>query len=126
MTEGFDKEMEKIERQQNHLHNAYEQENKEYVEAEYKRELNATKMLPYAMEWKEPLQTYVVKLSAYVKIASELNFHIHVDNNGRGCWYTHKRHGSANCFMCQDSQMYRYLTNMLTEISTKYPKYTLS
>ncbi len=125
MTDAFNKEMEKLERQQKGLHNQYEQENIEFNKEEYQRQLNADKILPYAMEWQEPLQQYVIKLQAYVKIASEENWEVHVVNKGRGCWYTHKRNGAASCFMCKDAQMYRYLMNMLTAVSQTSPKFTL-
>ncbi len=119
-------EMERLERQQRGLRDNYNQENIEFNEHEYVRKLRVGSMLKYGIAANEPLNKYIIRLSAHVDIAAEKNINTHVKNNGRGCWFTHKDKFGVGCFMCEDLNLNHYLMSIISYFANKYPEEKIS
>jgi len=122
----FDKEMERLERQQKDLHDQYSQENTEFNEHEYVRKLRVGSMLKYGLSSGETLSKYYPRLRAHIDIQAEKNIRTHVKNNGRGCWFTHEDKFGVGCFMCEDLNLMHYLASIIGYFTQKYPDETIS
>jgi len=121
----FDKEMERIERQQKDLHDQYNQENLEFNETAYVRKLRSGAMLKYGMASGETLSKYYPRLRVYIDIAAEKNIRSHVKNNGRGCWFTHEDKFGVGCFMCEDLNLLHYQASIIGYLASQHPEQTI-
>jgi len=122
----FNKEMERIEKQQKDLHTNYTNENMEFNEYEYVRKLRNGAMLRYGLSSGETMAKYYPRLRSYVDIGAEKNIRAHVKNNGRGCWFTHEDKFGVGCFMCEDLNLLHYLCSIIGYFSQKYPDETIT
>ncbi len=115
----FDKEMEKLEKQQKRLrqeqedntrdrHNTIAQQSSIH---DYKRIINAS--LQIAPHTGESLSHYIEKLKIHQEISYIKNWETHVDN-GRKTWHTHKM---PSCFMCEDQIFISTLIQVLQNIN---------
>ncbi len=92
----YDREMEKLERQQEILRKQQEDNSRDRVNTiaqpsdkhDYMRIVNADIQL--APKTGEKLKDYIKKVKIFQDISYVKNWEIHVDN-GRKTWYTHKR-----------------------------------
>lgn len=122
----FQKEMERIERQQKNLHDQYNQENREFNLDEYVRRLRQGSMLKFGLASGEKISNYYERLRIHVDNAAEKNTKTHVWNNGRGCWFTHTDKFGVGCFMCEDLNLIHYLTSIVGYFAKKYPDETIN
>lgn len=121
-TSQFNKEMEKLERQQKGLRDNYNEERSEFNEHEYANKIRAGSMLKYGASKGEPLVKWLPRLQAHIDIQADKNISTHVKNNGRGCWFTHEDKFGVGCFMCEDLQVIHYLTSMITYLAKQHPE----
>ncbi len=123
--ELYNKEMEKLERQQRELRDRYNTLEAAQQEEDFKNVINTTNTLDYAIRKGETLEQYLTRLNIYRDLAHKKNWKIHVVIGAHGKpWYTHK---SANgCFMCEDTNLISYMYNLLLAIAAKHPKLVLT
>ncbi len=120
----YDKEMEKLEKQQRTLREQQEANTRDRINTisqpvsshDYMRIVNAD--IQIAPSSSETLKHYIEKLKVYRDINYVKNWETHVDN-GRKTWYTHKR---PSCFMCEDQQFITTLMSVLQVINHQNPK----
>lgn len=118
-------EMARLERQQKDMHDQYNEENQEFNSEEYARQLKLGSMLKYGIAANERLSNYMIRLQVHIDLAGTKNIDMHVKNNGRGCWFTHKDKFGQGCFMCEDLNLIHYLTSIIGHFAHKYPEETL-
>ncbi len=119
----YDREMEKLERQQEILRKQQEDNTRDRINTiakpsdkhDYMRIVNADIQL--APKTGEKLKDYIKKVKIFQDISYVKNWEIHVDN-GRKTWYTHKR---PSCFMCEDQQFIAVIIQSLQVINKQYP-----
>lgn len=117
----YSKEMERLERQQNNLRDQWNTESKNQDENEYKRVINATSTLNYALRKNETLEQFIIRLNEHVEIANKTNWRVHVIIGSKGKpWYTHKN--PNGCFMCNDTNMINYMLNLFKALAIMHPK----
>ncbi len=115
----YDKEMEKLEKQQADLRKQQEDNTRDRINTisqqsdkhDYMRIVNAD--LQLAPKTGEKLKDYCKKLKIFQDISYVKNWETHVDN-GRKTWYTHKR---PSCFMCEDQQFISVIIQALQVIA---------
>ncbi len=120
----YNREMEKLERQQKGLRDNYNTEELNQNINDYMRVLNAEGSNVYAIRKQETFANWIIRMETFVDLAHTKNWKIHVIIGVRGHpWHTHS--SPNGCFMCDDSTMIRYLYSILGQISIKYPDLSL-
>ncbi len=126
MTEGYDKELEKLEIQQRELRKRQDAVDKDRYNVldeeriskhDYMRIVNAK--INIAPSTGEKLNDYIKKVLIYQEIARAKNWETHVDNPYK-TWHTHK--SPQGCFMCEDTAFINVLMQILQVIDHKNPK----
>lgn len=119
-----DAAMEKLEREQRGLHDAYNTLTDKENENDYRHLINTPNHQDYAIRKGEKLQIYATRLQEHIEFANKKNYKIHVIIGTRGHpWYTHK---SANgCFMCEDTSFLLYLLSIIKALATLTPNLIL-
>ncbi len=117
MTIWFDKELDKLEKQQKGLHDQYNTLDNPIDVKKAERVLNSN--LKYAPQLHQTWQQYVQELETHVKYADEKNTQSHI-NGTRGAWYTHR--SPLGCFMCEDIALRHVMLQVLQLMAKQYPK----
>ncbi len=65
---------------------------------------------------------YVADLCMHVDYADDKNTKVHIENNGRLSWWTHR--SPSGCFMCEDVALRHVMLQVLQLMAKKYPKNT--
>lgn len=120
----YDKELEKLEKQQRELRqhqesadrDRYNTEEKPLDLHEYRKILNAN--INLAPLSNETLSDYIKKIKIYQEIAKKKNWDTHVDNPYK-IWRTHKI--PVGCFMCEDMIFIRTLISVLELLNEIHP-----
>ncbi len=123
-TELYNREMEKLERQQRNLRDKYSTLEQSINQEDYNRILKGQTDLKYSSRPKEPLKQFITRIKMYAEEAQQKNFKIHViiGSHGRP-WYQHKN--PMGCFCCEDINMISYLIATLDKLDHQTPKQIL-
>ncbi len=117
MSEEYLRQMRDLERQENNMTSQYE--NKDKMDPnDYKHIINAPS-IDYAPHSGETWESYIDRLTVYVKIANKLNYDTHIDGPKKA-WWTHS--GAGPCFMCNDTNMINVMRRVIGLMSIQYPK----
>ncbi len=116
MNEYYNKEMERLEKQQKELHDRYNSEPMEVEKSHYKKLVNSKIALAPTMG--ETIAQYLQRIKIYQKIAFDKNWTTHVDNPYK-TWHQHKN--PMGCFMCDDTTFIGVLVQVLEIYAEKYP-----
>ncbi len=122
----YQKEMQRLERQQKQMHDQYNEQNQEFNEHEYVRKLRQGSTLKYAVGRDEKMKDYFPRLRVHVDLAAEKNIRTHVHNHGRGCWFTHTDKFGVGCFMCEDLNLIHYLSSIVNHFTISNPNEELN
>ncbi len=115
-----DNALEKLEREQKGLHDAYNTLISKENANDYKRLINTPNHQDYSIRKQEKLSTYATRLQEHIRFANKKNYHIHVEIGTRGHpWYTHK--DPNGCFMCEDTSFLLYLLSVIKALATLNP-----
>ncbi len=115
----YDKEMARLEREQEKLRDNYNSENVGYDEYEYNKIINSS--LPYAPKHHQKIIDWLNELIIYQKIAATKNMKTHIYPPTGKTWHTHKH--PLGCFMCEDMQFINVLTSVIKSLSKAHPEY---
>lgn len=115
----YDREMEKLERQQKGLRDNYNQEIQEFDEHQYIRQLRVAQNQEYAYQSGESLERFLLKLEVHAETIMGNNIRLHM-KGPKGPWYSHRR--PDGCFMCKDVELIGYLMNIIRYFVQQNPK----
>ncbi len=116
MTEFYDKEMERLERQQKGLRDQYNALDNPIEEADYKKVINAD--LEFAPKRGVSWIEYAKEIEIYVKMQAKKNIQTHI-NGPKGAWYTHRN--PAGCFACESMNLENVMKNVLRCMAEAHP-----
>ncbi len=63
--------------------------------------------------------SYVTELKTHVDYADIKNERVHITNNGKASWYTHRI--PSGCFMCEDVNMRHVMLTIMEYMANQYP-----
>ncbi len=115
----FQKELEKIERQQRNLHDQYNSEENQRDLGLYAKDTFTNH--DYSPHPNQTLASYLIELGIYVKTAQKKAEKMHITCKG-GAWYTHR--SPLGCFMCEDTQLIYHLYGFIQYLAAKLPSNT--
>jgi len=124
LTEYFDKELAKLERQQRELRkraeqgllDRYNQPESQFEIRDYKDLVNSR--IEFAPKEGQTWETYVSEVRVYAKANAKKNWMTHVDNSKK-TWYTHTL--PLGCFMCEDTNLISVLVRVIALMASKHP-----
>lgn len=122
----YDKELEKLEKEQRLLALANDQwnTNREIpIDEDYTNFIKQPTIAGYHWKQSETLANLAIKLEAHIEIINRNSVKAHI-RGARGAWATHTRN-PMGCFMCDDLNIINYIyTAIIKPLSIKYPTLT--
>lgn len=123
-SEFYDREMEKLEKEQAKLRNQqirdqYNALNNDYSPDDYEKILHAD--LNFTPKKGESYISYATKAEVYRDTNAKRNIQTHI-NGPKGAWYTHRN--PAGCFACEDTNLIHILVQTLMLIAQRHPEDT--
>ncbi len=115
MSDIYNKEMEKLERQQKELRDNYNTLDAPYNLDDYEAILKAD--LDFTPKKGQTWKSYAEQIAIYVKINAKKSIKIHITNPKRP-WYTHR---SGNCFMCEDMNLIKVFHDTINLMAKTSP-----
>ncbi len=112
----YQKELEKIEREQNNLRNKYYSDENQIELEKYTRIVSGNTR--FNLTGKTPSQA-LTELEIFARMATEKNHKTHV-TNGKRPWHTHTN--KMGCFMCEDLEFIYFLKSLVYVICQYLPK----
>ncbi len=109
-------EMRKIDMQQKNMSDQYNQPQNENMH-------RITKMMQsdhilYKPRTGQTWEQYSKELPIHVKYQNDINYKVHIENNGKKSWYTHMK---PECFMCKDTDMINVLLTVIQMMAKAHP-----
>ncbi len=124
MNEYYDKEMEKLERQQRELKKRKDEDNFDRYNEVSKFQVEDFSGIVESKVKFSPQEgglwvEYATQVKTYAEINSEINWKTHVDNDKK-IWYTHKL--PLGCFMCNDTKLITVLVRVIGLMASRHPQ----
>ncbi len=124
MTEGYDKELEKLELQQNQLRDQqekgqwdrYNSVDEKVDQDDFRNMINSS--LDYVPKQGQTWKEYASNAKIYSQINAKINIKTHIEAKRQ--WYTHR--SPLGCFMCNDTTLISVLVKTLTQMASVYPQ----
>ncbi len=110
-------ELRKIELQRNNMSDQYNQSQNENMDRIEKLQLSSMKNITPRKH--QTWESYIIELKTHIDYADNKNEKVHIENNGKAAWYTHR--APSGCFMCEDVNMRHVMFTIMQHMAKQYP-----